>query len=149
MLFRSQKNERKNEEINRYPERIEKPVFNDFHKKPPVKNILPAQPVAHPKIFSSIKKVFTPSAPKNTGLKEVLNKALQEPAVVPTPIPTSTPISLDSLKEKMKDVKKEPINSKDRAATREDMNKLKDLIAQKVSTPAPVSTSTPVPQKPI
>jgi CxxC-x17-CxxC domain-containing protein len=153
------------EEDERYPERIEKNPPHSFDKKIPAKNIPPVQPIARPKIFSSIKKVFTPS--KNFGLKEVLNKALLEQAVIPEKIPTPPPISLDALKDKMKTVNQNPIQSKDRAASTEDMNKLKNLISEKVEakkpalasgdsstqggeevTPAPASTPTPIPQKP-
>ncbi len=58
---------------------------------------------------------------------------------------TPEPVSLDSLKNKVgeaspiglqpREVKKEIVYSKDRAATVEDMNKLKDLIKEKVIIP--------------
>jgi CxxC-x17-CxxC domain-containing protein len=115
------------EEDERYPERIEKNL-------PPVKK---------PGILNTFKKVFTkpinnyvPKPPiiKNTGLKEVLDKALLKQAVTPEKIPTPLPISLDALKDKIKTATQNPIQSKDRAATPEDMNKLKSLIQEK--TPA-------------
>jgi CxxC-x17-CxxC domain-containing protein len=118
-----QQKNNKIEEENRHPERIEKNV------PPVVRNIPPIQPIARPKIFSTIKKVFTSS--KNFGLKEVLNKALTEPVAVP--------ISLDSLKDKMREVSSLPSKPArplgaggDRAASTEDMNKLKNLIQEKV-----------------
>jgi len=151
-----QKNE--NVEVDdRYPERLDKFGLHEAEKKIPTQNI----PSARPKIFSAIKKVFTPSPVnkpkpvinykqnvpvKNFGLKEVLNKALSEtPSASSGPPATPAPVSLDALKEKVKTVNQNPVQNKDRAASPEDMNKLKDLIAQKVPTPIP----TPVPQKPV
>jgi CxxC-x17-CxxC domain-containing protein len=82
----------------------------------------PSIPASKPSVFGAIKKVFTkpkhvrPVGGDNLALKEVLNKSLP------------MPVSLDSLKNKTQEVKK-PIHSNvDRAATSEDMNKLKDLI---------------------
>ncbi len=110
----------------RYTERINKPIFHDFDKKIPI-------PVKKNPIFSTIKKVFTKSpAPQKTteikvprenpGLKEALNKALaQNKPPVPTPTPPS--ISLNALKNENKEK-----SSKDRAASAEDMDKLKNLI---------------------
>jgi CxxC-x17-CxxC domain-containing protein len=151
------------EEEHRYAERGEK----DFER--------------HGKkgIISSIKKVFTqeksrfnrsvntnksrPVRPTvdNLALREVLNKATAKPESKTSPQKTETPvpISLDSLKNKIKEVAKEPTPaSKDRAATPEDMNKLKNLIQEKVQTqietpppqniPTPPPASAPVPKKP-
>jgi hypothetical protein len=57
----------------------------------------------------------------------------------------SKPISLETLKNKIK----ESVPSKDRAASAEDMHKLKDLIAAKATPPpTPTPIPTPVPQKP-
>jgi CxxC-x17-CxxC domain-containing protein len=104
--------DKKAEEDDKYPEKINKPL---------------------PRILDTIKKVFnkTPT-PKgvgipttkfvgkdNTELKKVLNKVLSEPA--PEPMP------LDSLKNKIKEV----VSSRNRAASPEDMNKLKNLILEK------------------
>jgi CxxC-x17-CxxC domain-containing protein len=115
---------------NRLPERINKPHVSDIKKPAPA-------PVSKPSIFGSIKKVFTkpvPASKPNSALHEALSKINEKP------------ISLDSLKEKIKDVKKEPVQSKDRAATADDMNKLKDLISKSQPTPPPVSpTPTPNP----
>ncbi len=101
-----------------------------------------------PKIFSAIKKIFSPSPsnkPKeNLALREVLNKITE-------------PVSLNTLKAKTNTI----MPSKDRAASSEDMNKLKDLITAKGGTPpkavveekeaepdVSASASAPVPKKP-
>ena len=98
---------------------------------------------SRPGIFSGIRKVFSakdrptpsgkyPNKPKargeNLALKEVLNKTLATPPVPP-------PVSLNVLKEKQKEIKEK--SSKDRSASPEDMNKLKDLISEKVSPVEP------------
>ncbi|MFA6177574.1 MAG: type IV secretion system DNA-binding domain-containing protein [Candidatus Paceibacterota bacterium] len=116
-------------------------------------------------IIKTFKKVFTkqvpaPVRPKSTypinrdtsSLKNVLNKIVVEDKTVPAPI------SLDSLKKKNEDNKKFiPPMKNDRAATAEDMNKLKDLIATATSgkiekditpTPAPVSQKSNPPEVP-
>ena len=137
------KNE-KVEEDNRYPERIEKPIRNI--------------PPARPKIFSTIKKVFTKPIPSkfgNSGLKEVLNKALEpERKIYQPPAGVIKPVSLDSLKNRMRTVNQNPVQNKDRAASPEDMNKLKNLIsnatagqAAKVPTP-PSASGLPVGPQP-
>ena len=116
-----------NGEKERYPERISKSLPHDFDKKILVKSAPPVRSG----VFSTIKKVFTKEKLReNLGLKEVLNKVLSEnkssaPVSVPTPAPTpvSIPVSLDVLK---KENKEKP--SKDRAASVEDMDKLKNLI---------------------
>jgi CxxC-x17-CxxC domain-containing protein len=85
---------------------------------------------------SFIKKIFSKEKPKgnNPALKEVLSKA------VPVSIPTPPPISLSALKEKPKEVVTSvQQNTKDRSASPEDMNKLKDLIQQKAPT-LPISS---------
>jgi len=137
--------DKNNIEEERYTERVNKPMSGDLDKKVPVKN----SPVStSPKIFSTIKKVFTksPTVPKsapvkivrdNSALKEVLNKALSEnkpsavkPEVVEpaatTPIPAPEPVSLNTLKNENSINNAKP--SKDRAAKAEDMDKLKNLI---------------------
>jgi CxxC-x17-CxxC domain-containing protein len=159
-----QQKDKKVEEDDRYPERIEKTTPHNVDKNIPAKIVSQNQPM-RPKIFSTIKKVFTPSfandrvskpitssAPKNAGLKEVLDKALLEKAVTPEKIPTPAPISLDALKDKMKTANQVSMPNKDRAASSEDMNKLKNLIQEKVETKkeeAPAPTPAPIPQKPI
>jgi CxxC-x17-CxxC domain-containing protein len=143
------------EEDNRYPERKDNNI-------PPIKK---------PGMLGAIKKVFAPSfandrvAPQprpnnfnrpkfssnqrpniqkagNPNLKEVLDKALLEQVVKPERIPTPPPISLDALKDRMKTVNQTPVQSKDRAASQDEMNKLKNLILEK--TPTPVSNPTPI-----
>ena len=130
-----------NGDTERYPERIDKPISHDFNKNISVKNTL----LTRPKIFSTIKKVFTKASPiglqprekprDNSALKEVLNKALsenkileenkKEPEVKKVEEPISPPISLSELKN----TKSTPdIVSKDRSASREDMDKLKNFI---------------------
>ena len=121
----------------------------------------PATPADKPGVFEAIKKVFTPSHVKenvhkapiymdiskkpvkpvrsagteNSALKEILNKTLgatsqpNQPRIAPKPVPT--PISLDTLRNTNKEASKGFSNSKDRAASPEDMNKLKDLILEK------------------
>jgi len=108
-----------------------------------------------PGILGAIKKVFTPSPasdrvhkkdkPKeNSGLKEVLNKILSKPA--------PEPVSLDSLKDLPAQAGKNiNITSRDRAASPEDMNKLKNLIFKKTKTkkedtPAPAPKAKEVPE---
>jgi CxxC-x17-CxxC domain-containing protein len=137
------------EEEDRYQERGEKgfgdanssSVFKSikkvFTKQAPikVKPVYPIRPSGAP-----VKRVNG----DNPALREVLNKvAVEETKPAPTPIPTPTPastsaslggpISLDSLKNKMQEIKKpiRPVGT-DRAATLEEMNKLKDLIAKKI-----------------
>jgi CxxC-x17-CxxC domain-containing protein len=123
-------------------------------------------------ILSSIKQVFTdrpkpkPAGAPNLALKEALSKTLAEKEVVPvapkvevkppTPQPpTPEPVSLDTLKNKLKEstevVKKDFSNTKDRSASSENVNKLKDLISAKVAAPVstPVSTPAPVVPKPV
>ncbi len=125
------------EENERYPQRVDKVTPHEVDKKVEVKNI----PIAKPKIFSAIKKVFTPSFVKDkvvkpvstsvkdhSGLKEVLDKALsQNKAPTPVSIPIPPPVSLDTLKIENNKGK----TTNDRSANAEDMNKLKDFIETK------------------
>lgn len=142
-----QKDKGKIEEDNRYHERGEKD-FN-LSGKTALSPQKPSISVNKPSVLGAIKKVFTKKTfptliPKdrikeNLALKEVLNKNLPErqqtnPVVIAKSTPE--PVSLDSLKNKVgEEVKKEIVYSKDRAATVEDMNKLKDLIKEKVIIP--------------
>jgi CxxC-x17-CxxC domain-containing protein len=132
-------------------------------------NVAPPPIIKKPSILNTIKKVFVPPAPpvrpatplptqpknkENPALKEILSKnfppASVPPIVPPTPAvpPAPAPISLDSLKEKPKET---IVPNKDRSATPENMNKLKDLISSSssakptppVSSPAPVPASQP------
>ena len=117
-----QKDRGKVEEGERYPERIDKPIDHSGSFK---------------KVVSTIKKVFTPSlasdgihkekSKDNLALREVLNK-ISEPTTAVGAIPPQAAISLNTLKEKNKESSKGFVHSKDRAASFEDMNKLKDLI---------------------
>jgi len=110
-------------------------------------SIAPNRSNNKPSFISNIKKVFTPSfvsgrvnKKENSGLKEILDKALSEQKAPTEKVGkveyTPEPISLDALKIKSK----EPTVLKDRAASAEDMNKLKDFIA---SVPTPASFSKP------
>jgi len=112
-----------------------------------------AREVSRPGIFSSIKKVFhqaspvglqprdnKPVPPKaatgNPALREVLHKNLVTPKV-------PDPVSLDTLKSSPS----KPASTRpggDRAASSEDMNKLKNLISEKIPEPTPA----PVPPTP-
>ena len=91
------------------------------------------------------------------GFVTLLRMRSEELLEVAKPIPPEPkPISLDSLKEKIKQVSSEPVHqfaSKDRSASAEEMNKLKDLISAKITpstgsgpTASPSATeSTPEP----
>ncbi len=147
------------------------PAFNPGREAPV------SQPVKKPNVFSNIKKVFTPppsrerpvmNKPKtlpprgeNLALKEILNKTLNENKVFepkkieekkeePAPVvpPSPAPISLDSLRIKREESHTTPGLTKDKAASAEDMNKLKDLISSSTtsSTPAPAPTPPPSPK---
>ncbi len=148
------------EENERYPERVDKILPHEIPKKVFVNKNIP-QP-ERPKIFSAIKKVFTPSnsfpknrpvqAPikrvigENLALKEILNKTLsenkileekqKEPEIKKVEIPIKPAISLDELKNT------KPVNNnnlKDRSASKEDMDKLKSFIqTTNVKIPEPV-----------
>ena len=69
---------------------------------------------------------------------------IPKPVTATLGIPQKAAISLDSLKDKIKEETKKPVSfSKDRAASVEEMNKLKELIAEKITTPA---EATPPPK---
>ncbi|MBI2627328.1 type IV secretion system DNA-binding domain-containing protein [Candidatus Nomurabacteria bacterium] len=138
-------------EKDRHPERISQHV-----SRPIPQANKPSVSASKSGILGTIKKVFSKDPVKkveknNSALREILNK-IKEPQSQYKPQPkTDQPIaevSLDTLKNKIK----EPIPSKDRAASAEDMHKLKDLISAKISTtnptPAPTPTPTLVPKKP-
>jgi len=136
---------KKDEEGDRYPERIEKQTILSKSPQQP-KNKFPSpkkdsfHSVDKPGILSTIKKVFhLKDKPKeNLALREVLNKVTTESQTKVDQPPVLAKISLDTLKNK------KSIPSKDRAASPESMTKLKDLISKKISTPNP-STSPPTP----
>ena len=148
-----QKDRGKVEEENRSPERGASDFAEVGKTVPPIQK--PPIPASKPSVFGAIKKVFTKpihtsenKTKENLALKEVLNKSLPDrqvsPEVKPVSTPISAPVSLDSLKNKEaspiglqpREIKKPIHSSGDRAATAEDMNKLKDLIAEKTTTPA-------------
>ncbi len=158
----SSKDKGKSEEEDRHPERMDKHI-----NKPSSPAIKPLPSTVKPSMFNAIKKVFKK---ENTALKEALSR-IKEPVVTVNETPPRTPISLNILKEK----NKESVSSKpDRAASPEDMNKLKNLITAKIekekittsfepegsqslngpakATPPPQggkeAISTPVPKKP-
>ncbi len=109
-------------EVERYPERIDKSIKKVLNKASPVG----LQPRDKPR--------------ENLGLKEVLNKALSENKLsTSTPTPAPPPVSLDVLKNENKE---KP--SKDRAASAEDMDKLKNLIqSANISTSQPEAGQSP------
>lgn len=113
-------------EENRYQERGEKNFANKSSSL-----------IGKPSVFKAIKKVFTNQVPakvtkENLALREVLNKINES-----TTTSLDESISLDSLKDKIKEEKKDsapskpvlPLAGRDRFASAEEMNKLKDLIA--------------------
>ncbi len=119
-------------------------------------------------------KPVPPANPsKNKSLKDILAKVINygnvsekevvTPKPVPVPVvpPAPAPVSLDELKNKTKEIS--ATNGKpragDRAATADDMNKLKNLIIERTekkeeevkptptSIPIPIPPPTPVPEK--
>jgi CxxC-x17-CxxC domain-containing protein len=128
-------------------------------------------------ILGAIKKVFTgepkdagvkpkadiPKKPQkdNLALREILNKTLQKEPEKPTPappvkvetppVPAVQPISLDTLKtppSKPAQNAKHVATGSDRAASSEDMNKLKNLITEKIEKVEPKKEPTPIPSAP-
>lgn len=108
-----------------------------------------------PSFFSSPKKVFTPNnksldrkpAPSpqprnNFALKEILSKTVHIQK------PTPPPISLHTLKNNNSTIRPMTMNSRDRGASSEEMNKLKDLIKEKASGPD-ASTTVSAPHTPM
>ncbi len=132
----------KNGEDERYPERVDKPLTQEYQKKIPTKetSTISTTASARPKMFSAIKKVFVKEKPKeNLALREILNKTLNENKILDNKkeekkiepeikkvekIPEPS-ISLDELKNN------KPVSNntlKDRSASKEDMDKLKNFI---------------------
>jgi CxxC-x17-CxxC domain-containing protein len=158
------------EEEHRYSERGEQ----NFPKPsvPPIKPSYSAGKLSatagRPGVFGAIKKVFTqPARPPmrssgpNLALKEVLNKVVTAsggtpPQAVVSSFKTPEPISLDTLKNKIKEMSK-PANagtvstqpSKDRAASTEEMNKLKNLITAVGGTPQNAVVTAKIPTPPV
>ncbi|MDO8686949.1 MAG: type IV secretion system DNA-binding domain-containing protein [Candidatus Berkelbacteria bacterium] len=156
------------EEENRHPERVE---GHKSHTSRPVYS------VSKPGILNVIKKVFTntavkppsklsgltakPQIPKkpakdNTALREFLSKTLSAQTVPVIAVPetsskTVKPVSLNILKSQ-KSIPIKPAHQmvgKDRAASPEEMNKLKDLISSKIENKKEDATSTSIPKKPV
>ena len=140
-----------NGETERYPERVGQTIH---HPTPP-------------RIFSSIKKVFTKTVlpkveipPKvardNTALREVLNKTLSENKISEekkkeleikkVEVPAEPAISLDELKN----TKPAPdATLKDRSASKEDMDKLKNFIqSTNISQPKDLPIQAEKPKTP-
>jgi len=149
-----QKDRGKVEEENRYPERGEKDFAEAGKTVPSVQR--PSAPASKPSVFGAIKKVFAKksfpvvSPPKdrvkeNLALKEVLNKINELPTKVGTPTEVGA-VSLDALKNKEDSTTSKPASTRqggDRAASAEDMNKLKDLIKEKQAGKDPLASGTP------
>jgi CxxC-x17-CxxC domain-containing protein len=131
-------------------EKVKSPEKNE-NNKPFSHSTKHSTPASKPGILNAIKKVFihendqNKKPKENLALKEILNKTLSE---VSAPVPK--PVSLDSLKEKTKEVSKNNTNSKDRAATEEEMKRLKNLIMEKASSvkDVPEASQKTIPQKP-
>jgi len=145
-----------NEDKERYPERVEHHIVSpvglssDIALRASQSKNKPSFGVSKSGIIETIKKVFsksdTPVKPKveilkksekptqaggeHTALREVLNKIKES-------IPE--PVSLDTLKNK------KSASSKDRAASSEDMSKLKDLISEKILEAKSIPTPIPAP----
>jgi len=136
-------NDRKIEEDERYPERVDKPIEHREGSSskiplPPKK----AFDIVPPKVLQPRESTPAPKKVReeNFALKEILHKTFAtppvkepEPKVGVPPARAPEPVSLDSLKNKIKEATKENTVSKDRAASAEKMNELKDLILAKSS----------------
>jgi len=111
-------------------------------------------------LMLAIKKTFKKETPipnikvpkENTALKDIISRTLSTGEVKQELPKVPEAVSLSTLKDKTKDV---IMPSKDRAASRDDMNKLKELIVEKipqVAQPAPSKTildfAPPVPPAP-
>ena len=153
-----QKDRMKGEEKERYPERDDHHQASSTGLKLRDKQI--NTPVTQPQavevvntgILGAIKKAFHPDKPQptkpkpNLALREILNKTMfqkdetTQPKVaepeheIKPSVPVPPPISLDTLKQSNKKV---TMPSKDRAASHEDMDKLKNLIFEKTTIKQP------------
>ncbi len=149
----NQKDTNEEKTAERHPERASK--HTPQHTRELAENN-PSSPSKKPGILSGIKKAFSHDRPlppqsgkprgENPALKEILNKTLAgdvPKGVTPVSAPTPPPVSLNVLKAQEPNVVKD-VNPKDRAASAEDMNKLKDLI-QKTAPVIQTSPSAPVP----
>jgi CxxC-x17-CxxC domain-containing protein len=164
---------KENHANNKPKEKWVKPSFpkeksDDAQKKSGIMNSIKKvfvknhTPVSHKKPVSSARAVE-----KNNSLREILSKTLAEKEVSTPPVkPKPEPVSLDVLKSPTPSVNvaKNGNNGKDRAASSEDMNKLKDLIqtaqmagneplASSITTPAkatpPPKGGEEIPAKPV
>ncbi|HTE48466.1 MAG TPA: hypothetical protein VK675_00985, partial [Candidatus Paceibacterota bacterium] len=159
-----QKDRAGGERMERYPERDERRFPKPVSRVGGHSNL-----GGKPGIFGAIKKVFTAAKPPgesggglaakprfvqkaskdNLALREILNKVIAKPSPQPkvsvpsSPVPP--PVSLDVLKNPPAQAGKNiSMHPKDRAASAEDMSKLKDLISAKSSNAGtPLSESTP------
>ena len=151
----------KKEEKERYPERIDHaqqsvsvPIKRVEPPKSPMAPINKVNPTPHVTSVPNNSNKLPRANTDNTALKAALNKIITNSNPVAAPvkveapvevvIKTPTPISLDALKTKTKEISGNT-NSKDRAATAEDMSKLKELIIEKTPVSIPIPTPPPQP----
>ncbi|MEK9181919.1 MAG: CxxC-x17-CxxC domain-containing protein [Patescibacteria group bacterium] len=147
-----QKNGEKHDEEDRY---LERAVTHGHLDEP---SSLPTGS----KIIGAIKKVFTPTPAinkihkepqkENLALREVLNKTLsnkngghtmpEQNQLKVNLVKAPEPISLNTLKDKIKEIIPTP---KDKAASEEDMHKLKDLISASSAQTAQIPVNEPLP----
>jgi CxxC-x17-CxxC domain-containing protein len=128
---------------------------------------VPERPTPHGSVHAEKVKNGTmpvnhkPSTPpkamnENIALREVLNKNLPErqtnhtpapqPKITPAVTPTPTPISLDALKSKPTTAPPgRDEHPKDRSASAESLNKLKEVISEKAPATPRIPTPTPPP----
>ena len=147
----------------RYPERV-----GDSHHvvSGQAKIDKPASPINKPGIMGAIKQAFhhaptpervrvptTKFVTKNSALKEVLSKITADGG---TPLKTVAPkvpepVSLDALKQSSPPARNatHSVTGGDRAASAEDMNKLKDLITASGGTPQKAVVSEKIPEPPL
>ncbi|MEX2052493.1 MAG: CxxC-x17-CxxC domain-containing protein [Candidatus Paceibacterota bacterium] len=112
------------------------------------------KPSPKPQARQQLKPTYKPHPPReNTALKDIISKTLATPLVASHEIkpelpPVPAPISLEALKDKTKEISHP---QKDRAASSDDMNRLKELIKEKIveSTPEPEKAPAPIFQTPV
>jgi CxxC-x17-CxxC domain-containing protein len=111
----------------------------EFPAQDAVKKVLPAHNASHGDAGWKKEDKMKPArrGGDNSALREVLNKTLVTPPIPP-------PVSLNILKNE----NKETTPSKNRAASAEDMDKLKNLISAKVSAPSANSGPAAIPTPP-
>lgn len=92
------------------------------------------------KMFSAVKNIFTKNKPKeNFALRDALKKTLSENKENGG---EPEPVSLVSLKDKIEEIKKDQPAKNDRAASPDEMNKLKALILEKTEKVEKNTTET-------